>query len=93
MALFPVAGSDENNVPLLFFRSQAESGAISRIFAQVYLLICLKPSPVTDQPSGPISQMDRRYLRREVSIARELAIRARPFGFIPGQNQTTSLRG
>jgi hypothetical protein len=92
MALFPMAGGDGNNVPLLFFRSQAESGDISRIFAQAYLLIWLKPPPVTDQPSGPISKLDRWYLRRR-SLHGQRAGNTRTAVRLPGQNQTTSLRG
>jgi hypothetical protein len=117
MALFPGAGGDGNNVPLLFFLSQVESGAISRIFTQVYSVIRIKPTPVTNRPSGPIStwpsmpkraKMDRRYLRRRSldgqfdEGASSSAVswhyapgrsRARPFGFIAGQSQTSSLRG
>jgi hypothetical protein len=60
MALFPGAGGDGNNVPLLFFWSQVESGAISRIFTQVYLVIRIKLTLVTNNgPSGPISTWPR----------------------------------
>jgi len=51
MTSFPVAGGDGNNVPLLFFWSQAVSGDISRIFAQAFSVIRIKPSP--DCASGP----------------------------------------